>query len=219
MKFKSLWIVPALLLAFGLSACFPYHSKIPGVLDLRSDGMSAEPAPLPEEVRAEKVGGAPRDGFEGFFLGQGMQSYGSKIMIEDRTYWLFWVIPMFNKSVAEEVANASRGQALRQVHLQQEEAINDVIIVYGAQFLNMVPAVGSIAAMVAAVLTPSQTISLSGVRIQAGPTAQASAATQEKAQGQDITETSEVIDNTDKNSEKSTNTSESENNKDTMVQP
>ena len=168
MKHKISFVLPALLLSFGLSACFPYHSRIPGVLDMRSDGMAAAPAPLPEESKAEKVEGGPRDGVQGFFLGSGMQSFGSRIVIEDRTYWLLWIFPMFNKSVVDEVNNASRGQALRQVQLQQEYAVNDVIIVFGAQLLNMVPVVGNVASLVAAVLTPSQTISLRGVRVDGG---------------------------------------------------
>ena len=167
----------ALALILMAGACFPYHSRIPGVLDLRSDGMQAQKAPLPAEVNDSSIQGGPRQGLESFFLGKGMQTFGSKIAIEDRTYWLFWILPMFNKSVAEEISSATRGQALREVHLQQQYALNDVLIVYGSQFLNMVPVVGNVAATVAAVLTPSQTISLSGVRIQALGSASPAAAT------------------------------------------
>lgn len=83
-------------------------SKMPGVLDLRSDGADAP-------VRSEPLPpSATRTGFDAFAFGEGVKG-GADVVIEDRSHFALSLIPIGNESSTGEWQAALGGQALRNV--------------------------------------------------------------------------------------------------------
>jgi hypothetical protein len=112
-------IVP-LLVAVGFGAgCSTVTSKIPGVLDLRSDGAAA-----PVNTGALPP---PRSGFDGFAWGEGVKG-GPDVVIEDRSHLALNLVPIANESSTEEWRTAIGDQALRNVAITEQESLMAVVV-------------------------------------------------------------------------------------------
>lgn len=134
-----------------LLACQHYESDLPGVLDLRSDGMETpvESRPLPKE--------AAREGLESWMKGQGVTG-STDVIAEDRAVWALrlWAL---GDGLKPEVETALAGPgALRRVTLKEELSALDA-----AFFACTLP----IPCVDLATLTllPSFTVQLSGTRL------------------------------------------------------
>lgn len=107
-------VVPFLLAASFGAGCSTVTSKIPGVLDLRSDGADA---PL-------NSGELPpaRSGFDGLLWGEGVKG-GADVLIEDRSHFLLNLMPIANESSTDEWRTAMGDQALRNVAITEQESL------------------------------------------------------------------------------------------------
>lgn len=170
---RSKHIALALGACLGLASagCHHYHTAIPGVVDIRSDGSGAKAdsreLELGQDVKRESV--------EAIVIGKGVEVQGHKVKIEDRTYWILHIAPMFNTSAAEEVdAALANNGALREVSTTYEVSVIDVVIELGAGLavgvVNVVPVLGQLVSAVGwvgmMVFLPSFTFQLEGERIQ-----------------------------------------------------
>jgi len=107
-------VVP-LVAAVSLGAgCTTVTSKIPGVLDLRSDGADApvNSAALPPA----------RSGFDGFAYGEGVKG-GADVVIEDRSHFVLNLVPIANEFSTDEWRTAIGDQALRNVAITEQYTV------------------------------------------------------------------------------------------------
>jgi hypothetical protein len=105
---RSLVLLAALALG-----CNHYHTPIPGVLDLRSDGAGADPATaaLPSE--------AERQGLDALLKGTGTTGT-SDVEVHERAVWALRLL-LLSDGAAPEIGYAFHGNsALRKVVLQEE---------------------------------------------------------------------------------------------------
>jgi hypothetical protein len=89
-----------LLLLFALGGTFGCNhvtTRVPGILDMRTEGGDAPTAPA-------KV--TSRSGFDSILWGDGVKSAGSQVSIEDRKYWIIRLINIANESATEEINEA-----------------------------------------------------------------------------------------------------------------
>ena len=93
-------IAPLLLLAslVGSAGCHHLTTKVPGVLDLRTDGSGAP-------AGTHKAGDGERTGFDGLMYGEGVQG-SSDLTVTDRKYWACAFFPVLNESATEEITVA-----------------------------------------------------------------------------------------------------------------
>jgi hypothetical protein len=100
------------LVILASSGCFHVASKLPGVLDLRSDGGDCvvDHRPLPAN--------ATRKGFDAFAYGSGV-SGTADVVIEDRNHYVINWMPIFNASSAEEWQSAVGRGALRDIAITE----------------------------------------------------------------------------------------------------
>jgi hypothetical protein len=153
------------------SGCYHYTTDVPGVLDLRSDGASAqENAAAIENKEGDEVS---RDGFMGFLNGAGVQAEGSKFTVEDRHLFLGIVIPglfvIMNDSASEELdAAMGEGGAIRKVRIGHTEDMMSILLSIGTRIVaGIVPVVNAIASPVVNITNPFWfTFTASGERIQ-----------------------------------------------------
>ena len=96
--------------------CTHITTKVPGVLDLRSDGSLEEKAKKPD---------APRGGLDGLLWGSGVTG-DAAVVVEDRKYWIVGLVPVFNESATEEIAQALGGKALASPKIGERYALADV---------------------------------------------------------------------------------------------
>jgi hypothetical protein len=122
-----------LLAAVSLGAgCVTVTSKVPGVLDLRSDGADA-----PVNTGALPP---PRSGFDSFAYGEGVKG-GADVVIEDRSHFLLAFMPIFNDSSTEEWRTAIGDQALRNVAITEQYGV----MTWAVAFVKgLIPAVGGL---------------------------------------------------------------------------
>jgi len=103
----------ALLAALFLSTgCYTVTSKMPGVLDLRSDGQDA---PVDHSELAQS---AKRDGFGGIAFGGGVSGSGD-VLIEDRNHYVLLLLPIMNESSSEEWRSALGDGQLRNIAITE----------------------------------------------------------------------------------------------------
>lgn len=130
-------------------------SKLPGVLDLRSDGSGA--APQNDAVKTSPE--VTRDGLGGWMSGEGLKVAGDKVSIEDRQWHILGLFPAFNDMGAAEYAALPKGMAMRGVKVGDAIGTTDVI-------LQIV--IGAIPCVSCANVAPRMTVSVSGARVQGG---------------------------------------------------
>lgn len=108
------------LLASGASGCFRYHTHVPGVIDMRTDGSEAPPA-------RTKVRDLEREAGFHLVLGRGIQRMPERrILVEERHYWLAGDIPLLNTSAREDVGLVlKRAPAWRNVVVTEEMSTLD----------------------------------------------------------------------------------------------
>ncbi len=120
------------VLLLNLSGCLHVTSKVPGVLDLRSDGADApiNTEPLPT--------GAARTGFDGFAYGAGVAGQ-SDVQIEDRNHFVLALIPIANESSTEEWQMALGDGHLRNVSMNEQYGVMTFFVAF---VKGLVPVVG-----------------------------------------------------------------------------
>jgi hypothetical protein len=114
------------IVALLSTGCFRYQTRIPGVIDLRTDGAALPPDSevqhYPPEIK--------RDEATGIIAGKGLVSNGHQVRIEDRSFWVLGLIPIYNQSIAEELqATLNSGgsqKGLRKLTLKEEVGLMDV---------------------------------------------------------------------------------------------
>ncbi len=111
MKIARLSVCVVLVASVG-SACLPVKSRIPGVLDLRSDAADA-PINYDEVPKSGQ-----RAGFDSFAYGAGVAGSGD-ITIEDRNHYVVGFFPIMNESSAEEWKAALGDGALRNIAITE----------------------------------------------------------------------------------------------------
>ncbi len=143
----------ALVLALlPTTGCYRYHTRVPGVIDLRTDASQApkeSPPPVTDPALA-------REGAMGLLLGQGVGVLGSEIHVVNRRYSVLGFIPIINESAAAEVDAAVRlSGALREVSLHEEHSALDWLLGFVG---SNVPVVGWI--------VPPYTFELRGISVR-----------------------------------------------------
>lgn len=109
-------IALSLATALVASGCLHITTKVPGVLDLRSDAAEAPANPKPP------TGG--RDGFDSILKGDGVQGKDN-VTIDDRKFWVIGLIPLRDDG-GPELINAAIGDgALRNVTIGEQFTLLD----------------------------------------------------------------------------------------------
>jgi hypothetical protein len=123
-------MVALLLLMVAPTGCFRYQTRIPGVVDVRTDGSEAARSGAQPPARAVRTGA------QGLLLGRGTERRGDRIHVEDRRYDLRQAIPLVNPSAARELADATGASgALRRVELTEQMTLLDVLYTFLAGYL------------------------------------------------------------------------------------
>lgn len=99
MRIVHLLVVTAVLLS---AACQTVTVKVPGTLDMRSDGAGAPAAPGWKPLDAKMA----RTGFDAIIWGEGVTRSGPHVTVKDRRYWALRLVPIANESATEEIAAA-----------------------------------------------------------------------------------------------------------------
>jgi hypothetical protein len=104
------------------TGCNHIDTKVPGVLDLRSDASDA-----PVDTTAPRA--EARSGTDAFIWGDGAIQSGTQVTITDRKWWLLkGLVPISNESATEEIAAAVGDSALRNVKLGESLSWMDVAV-------------------------------------------------------------------------------------------
>lgn len=148
--------LPFLALVLLSSACHHVTTKVPGVLDLRSDGSEAAVAKDAPKTSEETA----RTGFGAIMNGDGVTGT-SNVSIVDRKYWIIGLIPIMNESATEEIQAAMGDGAMRNVKVGDSFTVTDIGISIAGGFLSWVPVVG----LVNLILPPFD-VTVSGTRIE-----------------------------------------------------
>jgi hypothetical protein len=115
-------LAPLVLLAALAGGCSHVTTKVPGVLDLRSDGALA---PLEKEPPKGQ-----RDGFDAILHGDGVTGT-SEVKVVDRKYWILNLVPVVNDSATEEIGQAmGREGALRNVRIGEQYTFFNFAVAY-----------------------------------------------------------------------------------------
>jgi hypothetical protein len=99
MRIVHLLVVTAVLLSAG---CQTVTVKVPGTLDMRSDGAGAPAASGGKPLDAKMA----RTGFDAIIWGDGVSVSGPHVTVKDRRYWALRLVPIANESATEEIAAA-----------------------------------------------------------------------------------------------------------------
>ncbi len=113
--------------------CNRHAMRLPGVVDMRTDGTGAEPGKVDLTTVSQHV----RPEFSGLMEGEGIGVRGPEITVEDRAYWLIRVIPVYNNSIDEELQGMleASGGGVRNLHLGEEFMFIDWALSVVAQFI------------------------------------------------------------------------------------
>lgn len=125
---------PLVLLCATLlaSGCFRYRTRVPGVVDLRSDASDV-PRAHPAEPDDRDLA---RDRGSRILEGEGVRTDGSLVTVEDRHVFLRGIIPVWNTSAHEELASAlALSGGLAEVEIGEEQGPVDAAIALLASFL------------------------------------------------------------------------------------
>ncbi len=154
MRSRALLLV--LCAAASSTGCYRYVTRLPGVVDLRTDGEGAERA---TEVRIDPD--TRREGIAALALGGGAELRAGHVSVEERHYWFLGAIPILNTSARDEVAAAvGASGALRRVTIGEEMSAFDAFMAVVGRLLPL-----------AQYVLPSYTFSFSGDAVMAPPRA------------------------------------------------
>jgi hypothetical protein len=119
---------------FALSSgCFHHQAHLPGVIDMRTDGSGL---PAPAKTTAPTDRRVTRSSSESLAEGAGLSVAGRELTIEDRHYWIFGSIPIYNESPTPELRAALHvGGAV--IAIQVGEEI-DAVGILAASFVPLV---------------------------------------------------------------------------------
>ena len=157
---KHIAIPLVLAVALG-SGCLHTNTKLPGVLDLRSDGSDAATVTTALEKPDAEI---TRTGFGAIMWGDGLQVTGDKLALQDRQWHAIGLIPVFNDQLEAEYKAMPQGTALRGVVIGDQLSLVDIA-------LEIVPTVVFSALVITSPLNivvaalPHMTINVSGTRI------------------------------------------------------
>ena len=162
-------ISPLLVVAAMASttACTHITTKVPGTLDMRSDGAEAAPDTSVTQYGKD----TSRSGFDGIVSGDGVQQSGSHVTVVDRKLWALSYFPIMNESATEEIQAAMGTGALRKVKIGETESIIDFAIYYGGSFVTSFVGLSGFYALV----MPPKTVTFEGERIGVSAAAAAAA--------------------------------------------
>jgi hypothetical protein len=165
--------VVAVVMAAG-AGCHHITTRVPGTLDMRSDGAGATPGKTdPKKVPADIA----RTGFDSILWGDGVAANsGATIDVSDRKYWAIGLISIANESETEELNAVLANGGVRKVVIGEKESGTDVLIGFVPYALQLIPFVGNLAGAVAAIVTPPRTTTLTGELISGYGTAAPAAA-------------------------------------------
>lgn len=138
MRIPSLYALAAVSL-FAATGCSHITTKVPGVLDMRSDGGLA---PVDKDKKS-----AERSGFDAIMNGEGVKG-GSDVQVVDRKYWILDLFPVLNESATEEIGAAMGSDgALRNVRIGEQYSFANFGVGFccgGVPILNCVISPGSL---------------------------------------------------------------------------
>jgi hypothetical protein len=141
------------------SACFHITTKVPGVIDMRSDG-----ADMPTDTKPLTLGrDVSRTGVEAILMGDGTQQSGARVTVADRKFWAVGLVPLVNASTSEEIQAAVGTGTLRRVKVGESETVIDVAMYLGGSFVTSFVGLSGIWAL----FMPPLTASFEGERIAA----------------------------------------------------
>ncbi len=95
--------VIVLVAAVSGSGCFHHQAHLPGVIDMRTDGSGLPSPAKPRTTTDRKIA---RPSSEALVEGAGLTLAGRDLTIEDRHYWIFGSIPIYNESPTPELQAA-----------------------------------------------------------------------------------------------------------------
>lgn len=119
--------------AVAASGCFHHQTHLPGVIDMRTDGSGLPPPAKPVTTTDRKV---TRLSSEALAEGAGLTVAGRELTVEDRHYWIFGSIPIYNESPTPELQAAQNvGGAVTSIEVGEEI---DAIGILAASFVPLV---------------------------------------------------------------------------------
>jgi hypothetical protein len=104
--------------ALALCGCQHITTKVPGVLDLRSDATEVPANP--------KAPAGARDGLDSWIKGDGVQGKDN-ITISDRKFWVIGLIPLRDDSGTELINQAMGDGVLRNVTIGEQVTVMDSV--------------------------------------------------------------------------------------------
>jgi hypothetical protein len=149
------------------SACTHITTKVPGTLDLRSDGSSLPASTMTTSLPSDLA----RSGFDGFVKGEGVQQYGSRVTVADRKVWFIGLVAVMNESATEEIQAALGSDALRRVKIGESHTIVDVAIVYVGNLVTSLVGLSPLYTL----FMPTRTVTFEGERVRTGARGEAPA--------------------------------------------
>lgn len=107
------------------AGCFHHQTYLPGVIDMRTDGSGLPSATAPATIDSKVA----RSGAEAFAQGAGVAQVGGDVVtVEDRHYWVFGSIPIYNESPTPELLAArDLGGALNRVEVGESMGVIDIV--------------------------------------------------------------------------------------------
>lgn len=145
--------------AGAASGCYHYSATLPGVLDTRSDGSTADASPV--EVNDPEL---RREGVSAWLAGEGVRTQEALVSVEERHFFAGvttafpGVFLLSNADPTPELKAALGDAALRELRVSHEMSALDVVLTLGVNLIPCVPLL----------LAPQPfTFALSGERVSA----------------------------------------------------
>ena len=156
---KRVALLTSLAAAAAVCAgCNHIDTRVPGVLDMRSDGAAL--------ATAEPLTVRPRDGLDGFVAGPGIASTGGAVSVEDRQHFALLLIPLMNDNATEELRICTEKAAVRDITIGDGRTGGDALWVAAGYVASVVPFVGGLANIAMNIVLPPWTATFSGTRVE-----------------------------------------------------
>lgn len=133
---RTLVCILALGLTAPLGGCYRYVTRVPGVLDMRSDASGADARKVARPSDPDLV----RSGLEAEVLGPGLVVEANEVRVRERRVWVRGLIPLVDDSSGEEIGAALHGGALRDVVIGDE--IDGVSVIVTVVVPSLLPITG-----------------------------------------------------------------------------
>jgi hypothetical protein len=140
------------------AGCNHIDTKVPGVLDMRSDGAGL--------AVAESLQVRPRDGLDSFVAGSGITDTAGTVSVDDRQHHVLSLFPVMNDNAAEEIRICTENAALRDVTIGDSHTGGDALWLLAGFVVNFVPVVGTIGYVVMDAGLAPWTATFSGTRVE-----------------------------------------------------